>query len=135
MIKTFTIPGEPKGKARHRITKSGIAYTPKQTVSYENWVKQCYLENHKQTDSKAELKVQIFCYFAPPKSTSKKKRQQMLNNEINVTKKPDCDNIAKIILDSLNKIAYHDDSQVVNLYVSKRYDEIPHVTVALEYYD
>lgn len=135
MIKTFTIPGEPKGKARHRITKSGIAYIPKQTTSYENWVKQCYLDNYEQTDSKAELKVQIFCYFAPPKSVSKKKRQQMLSNKINVTKKPDCDNIAKIILDSLNKIAYHDDSQVVNLYVSKQYNEIPHVSVTIEYYD
>lgn len=135
MIKTFIIPGEPKGKDRPRVTKSGIAYTPKQTVSYENWVRQCYLDNYEQTNSKSELKVQIFCYFAPPNSVSKKKRQMMLDHQINVTKKPDCDNIAKIILDSLNGIAYHDDSQIVNLHVSKRYDEIPHVTVALEYYD
>lgn len=134
MLKTFTIPGEPKGKARHRITKSGIAYIPKQTTSYENWVKQCYLDNYEQTDSKAEISVNITCFFAPPKSVSKKKKQQMLINKINVTKKPDCDNIAKIILDSLNKIAYHDDSQVVNLYVSKRYAELPLVHVEL-YYD
>ena len=134
MIKTFTIPGEPKGKARHRITKSGIAYIPKQTTSYENWVKQCYLDNYEQTDSKAEISVHITCFFAPPKSISKKKRQQMLSNKINVTKKPDCDNIAKIILDSLNKIAYHDDSQVVNLHVNKRYAELPYVHVEI-YYD
>ena len=59
----------------------------------------------------------------------------MLNNEINVTKKPDCDNIAKIILDSLNKIAYHDDSQVVDLHVNKRYAEMPYVYVELYYND
>lgn len=134
MIKTFTIPGEPKGKARPRVTRRGIAYTPKETVSYESWVRQCYLDNYEQTESKAEISVHITCFFVPPKSVSKKKRQQMLSNKINVTKKPDCDNIAKIILDSLNKIAYHDDSQVVNLYVSKQYAELPLVHVEL-YYD
>ena len=38
------------------------------------------------------------------------------------TKKPDCDNIAKIILDALNGIAYDDDSQVAMLNVVKLYD-------------
>lgn len=38
-------------------------------------------------------------------------------------KKPDLDNIAKIILDSLNGIAYKDDSQVVELNISKKYTE------------
>lgn len=134
MIKVFEIPGEPKGKARPRVTKGGIAYTPKQTTSYENWVKQCYLDNYEQTDSKAEISVHITCFFAPPKSVSKKKKQMMLDHQINVTKKPDCDNIAKIVLDSLNGIAYHDDSQVVNLHVNKRYTELPYVHVEI-YYD
>lgn len=53
----------------------------------------------------------------------------MLNNEINPTTKPDTDNIAKSILDSLNGIAYKDDKQVVKLTVEKRYDEIPSVSV------
>ena len=33
------------------------------------------------------------------------------------------DNIAKIILDSLNDIAFHDDSQIVKLTVIKRWTE------------
>ena len=36
-------------------------------------------------------------------------------------KKPDSDNVAKIVLDSLNKIAYDDDKQVVELTVLKRW--------------
>ena len=36
-------------------------------------------------------------------------------------KKPDADNVAKIVLDSLNKIAYEDDKQVVELTVIKRW--------------
>ena len=53
----------------------------------------------------------------------------MLNNEIYPTIKPDTDNIAKSILDSLNGIAYKDDKQVVKLNVDKRYNEEPSVRV------
>ncbi|WXL80106.1 RusA family crossover junction endodeoxyribonuclease [Clostridium perfringens] len=38
-------------------------------------------------------------------------------------KKPDADNIGKIILDSLNGIAYKDDSQIIELSVIKSYTE------------
>ncbi|WP_332834903.1 RusA family crossover junction endodeoxyribonuclease [Clostridium perfringens] len=39
------------------------------------------------------------------------------------TKKPDVDNIAKIILDSLNGVAYKDDSQIVDIRIIKKYTE------------
>ena len=51
---------------------------------------------------------------------------------IKPTKKPDCDNIAKIVLDSLNGIAFMDDKQVVNLVVTKNYDSIPCVEVDIK---
>ena len=38
-------------------------------------------------------------------------------------KTPDVDNCSKIILDSLNKVAYDDDQQVVELAVLKRWTE------------
>jgi len=53
----------------------------------------------------------------------------MLEDEIYPTIKPDTDNIAKIILDSLNGIAYKDDKQVIRLSVEKRYAEEPSVSV------
>lgn len=48
------------------------------------------------------------------------------------TKKIDCDNLAKIILDSLNKIAYDDDSGISKLVVDKIYGEMPRVEITLE---
>jgi len=75
------------------------------------------------------LQVVIIAFFDTPKNISKKKREQMLNNEIYPTIKPDTDNIAKSILDSLNGIAYKDDKQVVKLNVDKRYNEEPSVRV------
>jgi hypothetical protein len=47
----FVVPGEPKGKARPRVTKAGITYTPKETVSYENWVKTCFINQSGIADS------------------------------------------------------------------------------------
>ena len=42
----FTVPGNPVGKARPRMTRSGHAYTPDKTVSYENLVKMCFIEKY-----------------------------------------------------------------------------------------
>ena len=56
----------------------------------------------------------------------------MLENEISPTIKPDTDNIAKSILDSLNGIAYKDDKQIIRLTVEKWYAEVPNVTVEIK---
>ena len=127
----FTIPGKAQAKQRPKFNRfSGRAYTPKQTVEYENWVKTCYLEKYRgQKPLEKPLKVKIIAYYEVPRSASEKKKLQMLHNEIFPTIKPDTDNIAKSILDSLNGIAYKDDKQVVDLRVRKQYAEVPSVSV------
>ena len=131
----ITIQGEPKGKGRPRFSRKGdyvSTYTPADTVRYENFVKACFFSNcpgvPPATD---EIDAEIIAYFGVPKSTSKKKTALMLNGIINPTKKPDTDNIAKIILDSLNGIAYNDDSQIIKLTVEKRYSNNPRVELKL----
>ncbi len=128
----FTIPGEPKAKARHRMTKQGFSYTPKETVAYENWVKQCYFLEHGQAMLTGQIKATIKAYFGIPKSYSKKKRIEIDTGYLKPTKRPDTDNIAKAILDSLNGLAYKDDSAVVSLKVEKHFDDVPRVEVELE---
>lgn len=122
----FTIPGEPTGKARPRVTKWGTHNTEK-TICYENLVKTCYegplLEGY--------IKMTVQAYYSIPKATSKKKRQQMLDGEILPTKKPDLDNVLKIIADALNKIAYGDDAQIVRATIEKYYDDVPRVEVEI----
>ena len=53
-------------------------------------------------------------------------------HDIWFTKKCDADNIAKIVLDPLNRLAYTDDSQVAQLIVTKEYGEKEQVHVTLE---
>ena len=56
----------------------------------------------------------------------------MINNIITNTHKPDIDNIEKSILDSLNGLAYEDDSQIISLYGEKRYSDIPRVELKIK---
>jgi Holliday junction resolvase RusA-like endonuclease len=139
MIK-FDVSGEPKGKGRPRVTtrKMGdtyrsIAYTPKETASYENWVKCCFMQaKQKRIDGNVPLIANITAYYGIPKSTSRKMADAMLSEEVLPTKKPDCDNIIKIILDSLNGIAYDDDKQIVQVMFRKLYTSgEPKVSVSI----
>lgn len=133
----FSIPGQPFGKQRPRVVSRGTfskAYTPKETVSYENLVKLMYSQaaKGKMFPDGAMLDVRIIAYYDIPKSTSKKKRKEMLEHKIRPAKKPDWDNIGKIVCDSLNLVGYHDDSAVVDAQVRKFYSENPRVDVTIK---
>lgn len=135
MTFTFEIAGDPQGKGRPRFsTRGGFVktYTPEKTASYENFVKVCYLNKYKGQKLDGEIIAEIIAYFPIPKSFSKKKRSEALEGKIKPTKKPDTDNIAKTILDSLNGIAFEDDKQVVALLVKKLYGEEAKVVVELK---
>lgn len=136
----FSIPGNPFGKQRPRVAHNGNfskAYTPKETVNYENLVKLMYQQAAKGWifPDGSMLDVRIIAYYDIPKSTSKKKRRLMLEHKIRPTKKPDFDNIGKIICDSLNLVAYRDDSAVVDAQVRKFYSENPRVDVTIRRID
>ena len=52
---------------------------------------------------------------------TKKERALIEEGILSPTKKPDIDNIVKIILDSLNGIAFKDDNQITKIEVEKAY--------------
>ena len=54
------------------------------------------------------------------------------SNDVWATKKPDSDNIIKIVLDGLNKVAYYDDAQICKLSFEKRYSQTPRVEVKIK---
>lgn len=121
MTSHINIPGKVVGKQRPKFSRQGNfvkTYTPEKTVNYENWVKMCWM-NSGQEKMQGNIIAVIVARFMIPQSFSKKKRNEL--NEKPCPKKPDCDNIAKSILDALNGIAYDDDAQIVDLSVSKVY--------------
>lgn len=129
MTVTFTVSGEPQGKERPCVTGRGT-YTPPKTKAYEQLVRLAYKTQCKNADfGAAPLSVSIRAYYKIPKSAAKRQRERMLADKTWPAKKPDADNLAKAVLDSLNGLAYKDDAQVICLGVIKQWDEKPRVEV------
>lgn len=117
------VEGKIKGKARPRFNaKTGRAFTPGDTITYENWIRFAYQEQDGRYLTGA-IRARVVAYYKIPKSYSKKRVQSIRDGLEMPLKKPDSDNIGKIVLDSLNKIAFDDDSQVADLRVIKKWTE------------
>lgn len=133
MTVTFTIPDAPSGKGRPRFNRrTGRIYTPQNTRDYEETVRACcktVLSAPFPPDM--ALRCEIFAGFPVAPSDSKPKQQRKLSGQLKPTKKPDWDNIGKIVCDALNGVAYHDDSQITYSVVKKRYAAFPCVRVTL----
>lgn len=126
----FTVPGVPQGKGRPRVTRNGT-FTPKKTRDYEKKVRDCYIAQGGQMfPDDTPLFASITAIFPIPSSLSKKRRA--LFNGKRHCKKPDADNVAKAILDSLNGVAYRDDSAVSMLLVDKSYGDDARVVASIK---
>jgi Holliday junction resolvase RusA-like endonuclease len=114
----------------------GIQYTPKETTQYENLVRTIFVQQRGCWEiTLFPITMTVTAVFPIPKSASKKIRAAMIAGLVRPTKRPDWDNIGKIISDSLNEIAYKDDSQVVDAHVKKFYGESPCVNVTMETFE
>ena len=134
MVYSFFVPGEVVGKARPRMnTRTGKAYTPTKTKLYEYGIRQFFIMEYPNFRVlEGRVKVTIIAMFNIPKSTSKKNKELMLDGKISPTKKPDIDNITKIVLDAMNKFAYKDDTQVVDVKAWKIYSDVPGMRIEVE---
>jgi Holliday junction resolvase RusA-like endonuclease len=128
---TLTIPGEPKSKQRPRWHKGGT-YTPKETVGYETYIKELFVIKYPDFKPlETALRLQLAAYLTIPKSQSQKKKTLMESNDIRPTKKPDLDNIVKILLDALEKIAFKNDNQFVIIDAFKFYSKRPRLEIEI----
>ena len=134
MIYEFEVPGKVIGKGRPRLNSyTGVVYTPTRTKDYESLVEQYFLLKYPRFKAlEGRIKVNIIAYFSIPKTTKKSDINEMLENNISPTKKPDIDNIVKSILDSMNKFAFKDDNQITKLEVEKKYAIEDKVYVKIE---
>ena len=126
MTVSFEVEGKVTGKGRPRVTMHGT-YTPANTRHYEELVKLRYKQACKLPPAEGEVIVIIRAYMTPAKSLSTKKKAELMKD--NPMKKPDIDNIAKIVLDALNGVAWVDDKQITTLHVFKQWDETEHLHI------
>lgn len=136
MIYEFEVPGEIIGKARPRLNSYTCqVYTPPKTKDYELLVKQYFKIKYPRYKAlEGRVAVKIVAYFKIPKSATKKDKELIAEGKISPTKKPDIDNIVKIILDAMNKVGFKDDNQITKIEVEKVYGEEEKIYVKIEEY-
>lgn len=122
---SFMIEGTPVPKGRPRHTRSGHTYTPEKTREAEANVRAEYIEQCKGFMFPSDVPLNIHCnfYMPIPKGTSKKRKAAMHMGTEQPLKKPDIDNLLKLILDALNGTAYEDDKQIVRIAGRKTYTD------------
>lgn len=129
----FTVPGNPQGKGRPRVGKVGNharMFTPAKTVAYEGLVAIAAQQAMAGRDlMTGPVLVELRIVVSVPQSWSKKRKALALAGQLFPTTKPDKDNVIKAIYDGINGIVWKDDVQAVDGFQTKRYGEVPGVTV------
>ena len=116
----FFVFGDPRGKGRPRFR--GHAYTDSKTRAYENKIQEAFIQSGGNMIPKGTpVGVEVQCRFRIPCSYTKRRKEQCRENLELPLKKPDGDNVLKIVCDALNGLAYTDDTQVSDMVVRKRY--------------
>jgi Holliday junction resolvase RusA-like endonuclease len=134
MIK-FTVYGEPVAQGRPKATTIGghvRMYDPKKSSDYKDYVKLVASEKAPKSLLEGALTMVVKIYRPMPKSFSKRKSDQAEQGMLRPITKPDADNYLKAIKDALKNVIWKDDSQVVDVQVSKWYSDRPRVEVSIE---
>lgn len=135
----FFVPGEVKGLARPRASTFGghaRMYDPVQNRSEKAILRQYlsdYWDGGLADPGPKGFKVQLVAGFATPKSMSKKKQKLALEYRMMPQKKPDADNIVKLVLDAYNLVLWKDDSSVTEVNVRKIYTDTPGLWVNISW--
>ena len=132
MALTFTVPGEPVPQPRPRVsTRGGFAraYVPaKHPVhAYRDAIAAAARVAGAGVHGEP-VSVVIDFVWERPKSHM---RKSGVRPDAPVLPRPDLDNTTKAVLDSLNGVAWEDDSQVQRLVVEKSYGPEARTTVRI----
>lgn len=128
---SFFVSGIPLAQGRPRFKRVGKftkTYDPAKSKSWKESVRWQFIEQmHKENRSMIEgvIEADLVFLLPRPKSLPKKTKYHV--------KKPDLDNLVKSVFDALQGIAFHSDSQIYKMTVTKLYEtKIPGVSVILK---
>ena len=110
----------PIPKARPRLSKFAV-YTPKKTADYEKLIAYEWKRRYKNLILKGAVKLDLLFCFKKAKSCKKDYH----------TQRPDLDNLEKAILDGLNKTAFVDDCQVVEMKSQKVFSDVDKILITV----
>lgn len=131
----FTVLGEPVAQGRPRATTINgqvRMYDPKKSNDFKKYVRLVASQYAPKQLLEGPLSMTVIVYRPSLKSFSKKKAQEAEAGILRPITKPDVDNYVKGIKDALKQVIWKDDSQVVDLRVSKYYSQKPRIEVEIE---
>lgn len=131
----FTIYGTPVAQGRPRAsTRGGFVkmYDPAKSRDFKKYVKLVASEHRPESLLEGPLALEVRIFKPSLKSFSKKKKAEAEQGTLRPVTKPDVDNYVKGVKDALNQVIWKDDSQVVDLHISKWYSETPRVEVTVK---
>ena len=118
MVHEIIIPGDPVPQKQTRFAR-GRAYDPsskdKERIRKYLWA----ARPEQPLDGPVDAVFKFF--FEIPKSYTRAQRMGIAKSGYMHTKKPDADNCAYLITNALKGLWIVDDSQIVNLFIIKRY--------------
>ena len=136
MMITFKVDGVPVPKGRARYVRRGnhiSTYTPEKTRTYETLIKDAARQAMGGSEP-LETPVSLYLYIRVPipASATKKRLQAIADGSEKPIKKPDASNILKSVEDGMNGVVYHDDSQIINIHVTKVFSSEPGVDICVK---
>jgi Holliday junction resolvase RusA-like endonuclease len=130
----FTVYGEPVAQGRPRAANINgriRMYDPKKSSDFKNYVRLVASEHRPDKLLEGPISLTVKVYKKTLKSFSKKKIAAAESGQLRPTSKPDVDNYVKGVKDALKNVIWKDDSQVVDLHISKWYSETPRVEITI----
>lgn len=126
------VPGKPVGWQRSGANGSQRYDPPMARAQKKNiaWRAKLAMQGREPLDG--ALRVEVIAWMLVPASWSQQKTALALGNQIQPTGKPDIDNVVKLALDALNKVAWKDDAAIVDLRASKRYGNPMQTVIIIE---
>lgn len=125
------IETNPVSQLRPRISGNRM-YDPKKVRDYKKYIAWETKRQWKKEPLQGAVKIKIDIYRDIQKTESKKNKKLKDEGVIRPTVKSDLDNYLKAVLDAMNKIAYVDDSQIVEINARKFYSYNPRVEIKLD---
>lgn len=128
------IPMRPISKDRPRFT-NGRCYTTERTKLAEDaiaWVVKAEMIKQNVSIFDKAISMGLEFGFKLPRNMTKAEKEMLKDNQFHNIKKPDLDNICKLVMDSLNKVAYVDDKLIVHLNAVKIFGEEDFINIKIE---
>lgn len=133
------VPGPAVAQGRPRATAAlghVRLYDPPKSHAYKELVKGFARQAMGQRlPTKRAVACHLWIYRPIQQSESKHRRDLKASGFIRPTVKPDVDNVFKSVTDACTGIVWHDDNQIVEAHIVKRYSDRPRVVLEVEEFE